>query len=334
MKMSTMFLATCLLTHTLCAADPKEVSLRWTELEPAVAGRQIRMTLPNGPQIKGRVLAVEPQALRIQITKTSDKLVQPKGEISLPRTAIPVLQVMRYGIRWRIFGTAIGPVLVGAAGASVAARGAGTVNDLPKYIGYGAGAVIGTGVGGYFLGKRADRHVTPSGFFRRPRKCVMNSKHSTSRIRVIILAMVPAVVLGQSAEDSWSNLSRLRAGQKIQVVDMKPKAATGNFNAFSEDTISLLVGKDQISIPRANVLSVKNREGSHRRRNTLLGLAIGAAGGLAIGAIQGAAYHEEGETPVFLMVWTPIGAGAGAAVGAVLPAGQVTVYRAKARRTP
>ena len=162
----------------------------------------------------------------------------------------------------------------------------------------------------------------------------MNNKHSTMLTRIMILAMLPLLAPGQSSEDSWSNLSRLRAGQKIEVVDMKLKPVTGNFTAFSENAISVLVGRDQISIPRADVLSVKNRGSSHRKRNTLLGLAIGAAGGLAIGAIAGATYHESGETPVFLLVWAPIGAGIGAGVGAALPAGQVTVYRAKSRPRP
>jgi hypothetical protein len=69
------------------------------------------MVLPNGARIEGRALIVQPEALIIKITKTSDKIVQPKGEISIPRTAIPVLQVVKYGIRWRIFGTAIGAAL-------------------------------------------------------------------------------------------------------------------------------------------------------------------------------------------------------------------------------
>ncbi|MFN0106732.1 MAG: hypothetical protein ACKV2U_32140 [Bryobacteraceae bacterium] len=152
--------------------------------------------------------------------------------------------------------------------------------------------------------------------------------------RILTLAIAPLLTFGQSPDDSWDNLSRLRAGQKIEVVDMKLKSIPGDFAAVSEDAISLLVGNDRVSIPRANVFSVKNREGSHRKRNALLGLAIGAAGGLAIGAIKGGTYHEEGETPVFLLLWTPIGAGIGAGVGAAFPAGQVTVYRAKSRPTP
>ena len=66
----------------------------------------------------------------------------------------------------------------------------------------------------------------------------------------------------------------------------------------------------------------------------LLRLAIGAASGLVVGAVAGATYHEEGETGVFVLVFTPIGAGVGAGVGAAMPAGEVTVYRAKSRSRP
>ena len=88
-----------------------------------------------------------------------------------------------------------------------------------------------------------------------------------------------------------------------------------------------------MTVLRAEVASVKRLGESHRRRNVLLGVAIGAAGGLAVGAIRGKTYHEAGETTVFMMVWTPIGASIGAAAGAVLPArSEVTVYRATALR--
>jgi hypothetical protein len=160
------------------------------------------------------------------------------------------------------------------------------------------------------------------------------NRHRMSHSRFMLLALLPYIVSAQSTEATWSNLGGLRTGQKIEVVDMKLKAVAGNFSALSDDAISLLAGKDQITIPRADVLSVKNRGASHRRRNTLLGLAIGAAGGLAAGAIAGARSSEDGEIPVFLLVTTPIGAGIGGAVGAVLPAGQVTVYRAKVRSKP
>jgi hypothetical protein len=147
-------------------------------------------------------------------------------------------------------------------------------------------------------------------------------------LSLMILLIATSRSSAQSPEDSWDNLRQLRSGQKIEVVDMKLSSRQGTFTGYSEEAISLRTGPDEIAIARADVLSVKNRESSRRGRNALLGLAIGAAGGLAAGAIGGAAYHEDGETGVFILVFTPIGAAAGAGVGAV------TVYRATSRNGP
>lgn len=156
----------------------------------------------------------------------------------------------------------------------------------------------------------------------------MNNQ-TKSVIRIVILAAIPSILLGQPAVNSWDNLRLLRPGQKIDVVNMQMKTVTGKFAAFTGDAISLTVGNDQVSVARTNVASVKNREASHRKRNTLLGLAIGAGAG----AIIGAAFinsSESGEELFGVMLLTPIGAGIGAGAGAVLPAGHVTVYRAQA----
>ena len=153
-------------------------------------------------------------------------------------------------------------------------------------------------------------------------------------LSLMILLIAPARTPAQSSEDSWDNLGQLRPGQRIEVVDMKLNSRHGAFTGYSEEAISLRTGQNEVAIPRADVLSVKNRKSSHRGRNALLGLVIGAAGGLAVGAVVGATFHEEGETGVFVLVFTPIGAGVGAGVGAAMPAGKVTVYRAKNRSRP
>jgi hypothetical protein len=147
----------------------------------------------------------------------------------------------------------------------------------------------------------------------------------------LLLSIVgPPLILAQSALDSWDNLKQIRTGLKIEVVDTKMKPVQGNFVSYSEEAILLRLGQDQMSIPRASVVSVKNREGPRRARNAWLGMAIGAAGGAAVGAMGGRqAYHEEGEVFLSMLVWTPIGAGIGAGVGAALPSRQVTIYRVK-----
>jgi hypothetical protein len=137
----------------------------------------------------------------------------------------------------------------------------------------------------------------------------------------------------QSPQKSWDNLRQLRAGEGIEIVDAKMKSHRGNFTTYTQEGISLREDGREMTIPRAEVASVRRVGESHRRRHALLGLAIGTAGGFAVGLIRGKTYHEEGETQVFLAVWTPIGAGIGATAGAVMPAhNEVTVYRATALR--
>ena len=152
-----------------------------------------------------------------------------------------------------------------------------------------------------------------------------------SVLAFFLLAAPCCLRSAQMPLESWDNLRQLRAGEGIEVVDAKMKSHRGAFATYTKEGISLRQNGREMTIPRAEVASVKRRGESHRRRNVLLGVAIGAAGGLAVGAIRGKTYHEEGETTVFMAVWTPIGAGIGAVAGAVSPArGEVTVYRASA----
>lgn len=147
-------------------------------------------------------------------------------------------------------------------------------------------------------------------------------------IAVLALAAVYSAGTPLQLLDRWENLRDLRPGEGIEVVDMRMRSQSGRFAGHTQDSITVRQDGRDITVARAEVASVKRRQ-SHRRRNVLAGLAIGAATGLAAGTIHGKTYHEEGETAVFIAVWTPIGAGVGAVIGAALPAGvEVTVYRA------
>lgn len=137
----------------------------------------------------------------------------------------------------------------------------------------------------------------------------------------------------QAPENSWNNLSQLHPGERIEIVDARMKSHRGDLAAYTTKGISLSRNGGVITIVRAEVASIKRIGQSRRRRNILFGAAIGAAVGLAVGAVRGKTYHEEGETTVFMAVWTPIGAGIGAATGAVLPPrSPVTIYRATSIR--
>jgi len=152
--------------------------------------------------------------------------------------------------------------------------------------------------------------------------------------RFIVLSlgvlMLSITAGAQAQEESWDNLRSLRAGEKIQVVDQKLKSQTGTFVSVSDEAISLRVNQDEISVQRADVLRVSSSEGMGRGKHTLIGLAVGGVGGLAVGLALGSLFTEPNEglkDPAFLPAFIGLGAGIRAGIGAALPAGRPTIYR-------
>ncbi len=135
----------------------------------------------------------------------------------------------------------------------------------------------------------------------------------------------------QPGKDSWDNLNRLQAGQKIQLVQMDLKSLKGQFLGFTDEMISLRVKKDEVAVPREDVFRVSFRGKPKRGQNALLMMGVGAGLGAISGAAVGAGFHEVGETGVFVLAFTPIGAGVGAALGAAFPLipSYETIYRVK-----
>lgn len=144
---------------------------------------------------------------------------------------------------------------------------------------------------------------------------------------LLLVLMAPRFSLAQSSKGNWDNLMQLQLGQKIEVVDSHMKTLKGTFVSVSDDAISLLAGKTEESVPRANVVRVSVRNTSHRTRNMLLGAGIG--GGIAIAAtiVPLAANSNEGNRCGVCIAGIAAGFGGGTALGA-LPRSR-TVYRAK-----
>jgi hypothetical protein len=150
---------------------------------------------------------------------------------------------------------------------------------------------------------------------------------------VFLILLLPLLASAQDAGNSWDNLNQLRAGQKIEVVDMKMKSVVGKFVSSSDDAITIQKDGDTVSLPRPDVYRVSSREDSKRGRNMLTGLAVGAGAGLAIGAaLDARVNYESDECCMGMAIVTPIGAGVGFGLGAASH-GYRTIYRAEARRS-
>ncbi len=132
-------------------------------------------------------------------------------------------------------------------------------------------------------------------------------------VAVCVMALSVCAVAADSLSD-WQNLSQVRVGQKIEVVQTDTVKYVGSFVKFTDDAIVLLVGKTEHSITCEQVARVSSV--SHRARNSvLMGLV-----GLLVGGIVTGARTDDGGT-----AWPAVaGLGAGAAVGII--SGTPTVY--------
>ena len=140
----------------LRAGAPLRADARWSELAPRVVGRQVALVLPEGTRVEGRVRAVEPDGLRLKVSKTSDRRVLARGERVIPRQAVSVLRVTEHRKLGRLLVTT---AALAAAGGLVAAKYP-DVYEGPALIAVPAVVAVGmagVGVGAYYAGKALDK---------------------------------------------------------------------------------------------------------------------------------------------------------------------------------
>jgi RNase P/RNase MRP subunit p29 len=132
--------------------------------------------------------------------------------------------------------------------------------------------------------------------------------------------------MAQSAQDSWDNVKQLKPGQQIRVVLNDAKSYTGQMGSVSDEGLVIRTGGGEQTLERQNILRVSSQGKSHRGRNALIGLAVGAGAGVVIGVAspelgqgkcaQGSCTNAESATLAGF-----VGAAVGTGLGAVLPTG-------------
>ena len=159
------------------------------------------------------------------------------------------------------------------------------------------------------------------------------------RLTLITLSvlMLATIAGAQAPEQSWDNLKTLREGEKIQVVDQKLKSLKGTFVSFSDEAVTLQVGKDTVAVQRADVFRVSSQKGMGRGKHALVGLAIGAGAGLALGMASCAYVTDQNKCKASDLAGlgaaeAALFGGIGAGVGALVPASHPTIYRAERRK--
>jgi hypothetical protein len=109
-------------------------------------------------------------------------------------------------------------------------------------------------------------------------------------------------------------------------VETVTQRQTGHVVSVSDDSIRL----DSTSVPRSEITRVYAQSASQRKRNTIIGAAIGVGIGIAMYATLGRLLGNEGAEGTELLAIVP--AAAGAAIGAAVPTGRMKkVYDANQR---
>jgi hypothetical protein len=80
----------------------------WNEAGALILGHKIAMALPNGAVVEGKVLSLNLDSIDLQVSKTSDSQIQPKGKIVVPRTAMHTVKLIKPQKKWRIILTSAG----------------------------------------------------------------------------------------------------------------------------------------------------------------------------------------------------------------------------------
>jgi len=137
-------------------------------------------------------------------------------------------------------------------------------------------------------------------------------------LRVALLAT--ANLFGQ-----WDGVERLPADSKIELVTVSRERTKATLVSATGDQVVIQDGSGERTVSRPDVREVKVAAPERRVRNGLIGVAVGATAGAAIG--WGVCPHcpNEGAGQKYVGPGVAIGAGIGAL--AFLPSPHRTIYR-------
>ena len=144
------------------------------------------------------------------------------------------------------------------------------------------------------------------------------------QIALILAAALagPALAAGNS---SWTNLSTLKPGTRIGIIQSDMKRVEGLFEGFTESGISLRTDRE-ITLRKEEVVRVYRRPRVNRPIRIAAGAAIGAVGGVILSRTAGTRFRNEGQD-ISDGAFIGGGVGIGAGIGALSGGGYRTVYQ-------
>ncbi len=147
---------------------------------------------------------------------------------------------------------------------------------------------------------------------------------------VAMLVSVASLAPAQANFTDWNSVKALATGADVRITTGS-RTVRGKVLRTSDDSLVLATGKSQEMFPQQEVKRVLLRGDSHRGRNSLIGLGVGATAGLIAGAVG----HQDCSGWFFctsrgedMAAGGIVFGGIGAAVGALIPSRSwLEIYR-------
>jgi hypothetical protein len=140
----------------------------------------------------------------------------------------------------------------------------------------------------------------------------------------VIASLVLVAPEMAAQQPSWNNVQEISPGMEIRITGPGPRTLRGTLQSVTGDSVVLNSSAGQETFARQQVTRVSIKIQGHRGRNALIGLGVGAGAGLGLGAVSD---HSCAPIGCFLgnnfgkKVITPLGAGVGVLIGALIPSG-------------
>jgi len=99
---------------------------------------------------------------------------------------------------------------------------------------------------------------------------------------VAALVLMAAIVAAQTNPTSWNTVKALSPGTEVQIAGSS-RTVRGKIDRVTDDTLVVTSGKGQETFTQQEVVRVSVKKPGHRKRNALIGLAVGTGAGLGIG---------------------------------------------------
>jgi hypothetical protein len=137
-----------------------------------------------------------------------------------------------------------------------------------------------------------------------------------------LLPILSLVATGQALPASWDSVKMIAPGTEVRIGAVNSKPVQGKLESVADTTLVIKGEIGTRSFARPEIRSVSIKKKNHRLRKVLIGMGVGTAGGLGIGAAASNGCHQIACGAAETVIGGVIGLAGGVVAGLVWSRGE------------